>query len=122
MSGIFRHLLVDGDVPQNVGNWQWVAGTGPDAASYNRIFNPVTQSRKFDPEGAYIRRWVPELAGLDADTIHAPWESGTDGLFSTQTGDYPPPIVDLGDSRRRALAAYAAVNAKVTDAAEPHVS
>ena len=118
----FRHLLVDGDVPQNVGNWQWVAGTGPDAASYNRIFNPVSQSRKFDPEGEYIRRWVPELAGLDAATIHAPWDSGTDGLFSAHTGDYPPPIVDLGDSRRRALAAYAAVNDKVRDTAEPTAS
>ena len=70
----FRHLLVDGDVPQNVGNWQWVAGTGPDASPYHRIFNPVTQSRKFDPTGAYIRRWVPELAALDDKAIHAPWE------------------------------------------------
>ena len=65
---------VDGDVSQNVGNWQWVAGTGPDASPYHRIFNPVTQSRKFDPTGAYIRRWVPELAGLDDKAIHAPWD------------------------------------------------
>jgi deoxyribodipyrimidine photo-lyase len=108
----FRHLLVDGDVPQNVGNWQWVAGTGPDAASYNRIFNPVIQSRKFDPDGEYIRRWVPELAGLDANVIHAPWETGSDGLLAAPTGDYPPPIVDLRESRIRALAAYAAVNDK----------
>ncbi len=105
----FRHLLVDGDVPQNVGNWQWVAGTGPDAAAYNRIFNPVTQSRKFDPEGHYIRRWVPEIAALDANTIHAPWEAGG-GLFPAVPVDYPRPIVDLAESRRRALAAYAAVN------------
>ncbi len=118
----FRHLLVDGDIPQNVGNWQWVAGTGPDAASYNRIFNPVSQSRKFDPEGEYIRRWVPELAELDAATIHAPWDRETDGLFSAHTGDYPPPIVDLADSRRRALAAYAAVNDKVRDTSEPTAS
>jgi deoxyribodipyrimidine photo-lyase len=108
----FRHLLVDGDVAQNVGNWQWVAGTGPDAASYNRIFNPVTQSRKFDPDGDYIRRWIPELAGLDASHIHAPWEAASDGLFAGPTGDYPPPIVDLRESRARALAAYAAVDDK----------
>jgi len=106
----FRHLLVDGDVPQNVGNWQWVAGAGPDAAAYNRIFNPVIQSRRFDPEGIYLRRWVPELAGLDDEAIHAPWETAAAGLFAPATGDYPPPIVDLAESRTRALAAYAAAN------------
>jgi deoxyribodipyrimidine photo-lyase len=106
----FRHLLVDGDVPQNVGNWQWVAGTGPDAAAYNRIFNPVIQSRKFDPDGAFIRRWVPELAGLDGETIHAPWETKGSGMFAPDLGDYPAPIVDLAESRARALAAYAAAN------------
>ena len=60
----FRRLLVDGDVAQNAGNWQWVAGTGPDAAPYFRVFNPVLQSRKFDPEGSYIKHWVPELSSL----------------------------------------------------------
>jgi deoxyribodipyrimidine photo-lyase len=99
----FRHLLVDGDVPQNVGNWQWVAGTGPDAVAYNRIFNPVTQGRKFDPDGAYIRRWVPELADVDPAAVHAPWESP-----EPLDLDYPAPIVDLAESRARALAAYAA--------------
>lgn len=107
----FRHLLVDGDVPQNVGNWQWVAGTGPDAAAYNRIFNPVLQSRRFDPDGDYIRRWVPELRSLDRDAIHAPWELADGGLFGPQVEDYPHPIVDLAESRARALAAYAAVSA-----------
>jgi deoxyribodipyrimidine photo-lyase len=94
----FRHLLVDGDVPQNAGNWQWVAGTGPDAAPYFRVLNPTTQSRRFDPSGDYIRTWVPELAHLDDRTIHAP-----NGALV----DYPAPIVEHREARARALAAYA---------------
>ena len=108
----FRHLLVDADVSQNVGNWQWVAGTGPDASPYHRIFNPVTQSRKFDPTGAYIRRWVPELAPLDDKAIHAPWDVAPLELAAlgvTLGGDYPHPIVNHAEARARALAAYAAV-------------
>jgi deoxyribodipyrimidine photo-lyase len=106
----FRHWLTDGDVPQNVGNWQWVAGTGPDAAPYFRIFNPVSQSRKFDPHGTAIRTWVPELAGLDDRTIHAPWEAGPLDLAAAGVvlGDtYPAPIVDHAAARTRTLAAYA---------------
>ena len=107
----FRHLLIDGDVPQNAGNWQWAAGTGLDAAPYNRIFNPVLQGRRFDPEGAYVRRWVPELAGLTGAAVHEPWTAGPLDLAAAGVvlGDtYPAPIVDLGESRARALAAFEA--------------
>ena len=107
----FRRLLVDADVPQNVGNWQWVAGTGPDAAPYFRVFNPITQSRQHDPKGEYLRRWVPELAPLDDRTIHAPWEGGPLEVAAAgvELGrDYPLPIVDHPEARRRAIAAYEA--------------
>lgn len=105
----FRRLLADGDLPQNVGNWQWVAGTGPDAAPYFRIFNPVTQGRMHDPEGRYVRRWVPELAGLDDGDIHAPWELGPLELAAagvTLGETYPEPMVDHAEARARALDAY----------------
>ncbi len=108
----FRHVLLDADVSQNVGNWQWVAGTGPDASPYNRVFNPVLQGQRFDTEGDYIRRWVPELAVLDAKAIHEPWAVGPLELASAgiELGtDYPEPIVDLAFSRGRVLEAYGAV-------------
>ncbi|MDH3705148.1 MAG: DNA photolyase family protein [Acidimicrobiia bacterium] len=107
----FRHHLLDGDVAQNAGNWQWVAGTGPDAAPYFRIFNPITQSERFDPDGAYIRRWVPELAGLDRKAIHRPDRLGPLELEAAGVtlGDtYPHPIVDHAAARERTLRAYAA--------------
>ena len=106
----FRRLLVDGDVAQNVGNWQWVAGTGSDAAPYFRVFNPVLQGRKFDPDGAYVRRWIPELSGLSAALIHAPWERPDEAAARGVTigVDYPPPVVVHPEARLRALAAYAA--------------
>ena len=114
----FRRELVDADVAQNAGNWQWVAGTGPDAAPYFRVLNPVTQSRRFDPDGAYIARWVPELSALPAADRHAPWEVGPIELAAAgvvlgdaDTSDaatYPAPIVDHAAARERAIAAYGA--------------
>ena len=100
----FRHLLIDGDIPQNAGNWQWVAGTGPDAAPYFRVLNPLTQARRFDPDGDYVRRLVPELAALPGASIHAPWEVGPLELASVGVvlGDtYPHPIVDHAPARER---------------------
>jgi deoxyribodipyrimidine photo-lyase len=105
----FRHHLLDADVASNVGNWQWAAGTGADAAPYFRIFNPITQSRKFDPDGDYIRRWVPELADVSASHVHSPWEAPPLELAAAGVilGDtYPDPIVDHGFARERALTRY----------------
>jgi deoxyribodipyrimidine photo-lyase len=105
----FRHHLIDGDVAQNAGNWQWVAGTGTDAAPYFRVFNPVTQSKKFDPDGWFIRKWVPELAEVPDQWIHSPWEAGPIELLSygVELGkDYPEPLVEHSMARQRALDAY----------------
>ncbi len=105
----FRHHLVDADVAQNAGNWQWVAGTGPDAAPYFRIFNPTSQAKKFDPRGDYIRRWVPELAGLPAQVVHEPNLADPDLLAAAGVvldDTYPSPMVDHREARTRALDAY----------------
>jgi deoxyribodipyrimidine photo-lyase len=104
----FWDTLVDADLANNAANWQWVAGCGADAAPFFRIFNPVLQGERFDPEGAYVRRWVPELARLPAPDIHRPWSSdrlAEAGLLLGKT--YPEPIVDHAAARRRALDAYA---------------
>jgi deoxyribodipyrimidine photo-lyase len=109
----FWDRLVDADLANNSASWQWVAGCGADPAPYFRIFNPVLQSKKHDPDGTYIRRWVPELTELDDDSIHAPWEVPTRALrrAGVELGEsYPHPIVDLSESRLRALDAYAAMS------------
>jgi len=96
----FWDTLVDADLANNTLGWQWSAGSGADAAPYFRIFNPVLQSEKFDPDGKYIQRWVPELKGLAPPYIHKPW------LAPTRPLDYPEPIVDHPTARREALAAF----------------
>ena len=91
--------LVDGDLAANNGGWQWCAGTGPDAAPYFRIFNPVSQAEKFDPEGRFVRRWIPELASVPDALIHQPW---IDPQFLRRTG-YPAPIVEHAEQREKFL-------------------
>lgn len=101
----FWHTLVDADLANNTLGWQWVAGTGADASPYFRVFNPVTQAQKFDPQGDYIARWVPELAGLPLPARFAPWTAPE--LARKLAPRYPAkPIVDLAKGRDAALAAY----------------
>jgi deoxyribodipyrimidine photo-lyase len=105
----FWDTLVDADLANNVGGWQWVAGSGADAAPYVRVFNPVLQGEKFDPDGDYVRRWAPELAPLPGACIHRPWDADRRLLAAAgvQAGStYPPPIIDHAEARMRALAAY----------------
>lgn len=101
----FWDTLVDADLANNTQGWQWTAGTGADASPYFRIFNPVSQGERFDPDGRYVKRWVPELARFPAKTIHQPW---TDATLLARSG-YPEPLVDLKASREAALAAYQAL-------------
>ncbi len=104
----FWDTLVDADLASNAASWQWVAGSGADAAPYFRIFNPLTQGEKFDPNGEYVRKYVPELKDMPKEFIHKPWEAGPLILQSAgvKLGEtYPHPIVDLKQSRERALEA-----------------
>ena len=102
----FWDTLLDADLANNAASWQWVAGSGADAAPYFRIFNPVLQGEKFDPEGAYVKRWVHELTPCDTTFIHRPWESPNSRSFN-----YPAPVVDHNEARKRALAAFKTIKA-----------
>jgi deoxyribodipyrimidine photo-lyase len=111
----FMQHLVDGDPAANNGGWQWTAGTGTDAAPYFRIFNPILQSKKYDPQGKYIRKWIPELGPVPLKYIHTPWEMST-GL-QREAGcvigdDYPAPIIEHSFARQRAIHAYKAARDK----------
>ena len=102
----FHDTLVDADLASNVQNWQWVAGSGADASPYFRIFNPVIQGQKFDADGRYVRRWVPELSRLPDRWLHAPWTAPAAVLSDARLRlgrDYPAPIVDHAEARQRAL-------------------
>ena len=112
----FWDTLVDADLANNTLGWQWSAGCGADAAPYFRIFNPTLQGQKFDATGAYVRRWVPELAGLPNEFIHEPTAAPMDVLATagpTLGRDYPQPLVDHGEARVAALAALQAMRSKV---------
>ncbi|MFM7251662.1 MAG: FAD-binding domain-containing protein, partial [Ilumatobacteraceae bacterium] len=99
----FMRQLVDGDLASNAHGWQWTAGTGTDAAPYFRVFNPTSQGERFDPDGDYVRRWVPELAGIAGKVVHDPGLRRPDG--------YPPPMVDHAVERAEALSRYRTVTA-----------
>lgn len=110
----FWDTLVDADLASNTLGWQWSGGCGADAAPYFRIFNPMTQGKKFDSEGDYVRRWVPELANIPAKYIHEPWEAPEavlDWADCRLGEDYPEPIIDHKEGRQRALAAFDQVKA-----------
>jgi deoxyribodipyrimidine photo-lyase len=112
----FWDCLVDADLGSNSANWQWVAGSGADASPFFRIFNPWLQGQKFDPDGAYVKQFVPELARVEARYIHAPWEAPGEVLRAAgvELGrDYPARVVDLMMGRERALEAFRGISDKV---------
>jgi deoxyribodipyrimidine photo-lyase len=108
---VFMEHLIDGDVGSNNGGWQWVAGTGTDPHDYTRVFNPMLQQERFDPDGRYVRRWVPELARVPLERLARPWEMppAEEEAYGCVIGrDYPAPIVDHTVERRRAIEAFSA--------------
>ena len=105
----FEDCLIDWDPASNALGWQWTAGSGHDAAPYFRIFNPVLQGERYDPDGEYVRRWVPELKDVPKKFVHKPWEAPSDVLAraGVKLGEtYPKPLMDHSKARDRALAAY----------------
>ena len=119
----FELQLADADLANNNGGWQWVAGTGADASPFFRIFNPVLQSKKFDPSGAYIRRWVPELEQVPDDRIHEPWTMKPEEQSAAGCrigADYPAPVVDHARERAAALEGYAKIRKGSGSAASLH--
>ncbi|MGC2620937.1 MAG: deoxyribodipyrimidine photo-lyase [Acidobacteriaceae bacterium] len=111
----FMDTLVDADLANNTMGWQWVAGCGMDAAPYFRVFNPILQGKKFDPDGEYVRRWVPELRGLPAGLIHEPWSAPPLLLAAANVRlgeNYPRPLVDHAEARLGALAGFAEMQGK----------
>ena len=104
----FWDTLVDADLASNAASWQWIAGSGIDSQPFFRVFNPVSQGEKFDPGGAYVRTWVPELARVPDRWVHAPWTAPAGALDAAGAGAYPAPVVDLARGRQRALEAYRA--------------
>jgi deoxyribodipyrimidine photo-lyase len=111
---VFAERLADYDPAVNPFNWQWVAGSGADASPYFRVFNPVVQGNKFDPEGEYVRRWVPQLKWLQPRWVHHPWEAPERELRQARVvlgRDYPAPLLDHAAARHRALAAFEEVRA-----------
>ena len=101
----FAEKLLDFDLGANNGGWQWSSSSGCDSQPYFRIFNPLSQSKKFDPEGEFIKRWCPELSKLDKKQVHAPHEGGP--LLLLEKGiDYPAPVVNYSEKRIEALAMY----------------
>lgn len=106
------HHLLDGDPASNLGGWQWAASVGTDAQPYFRVLNPVNQGQRFDPDGAYVRAWVPELSRVPVSRIHAPWAMSVDeqARAGCRIGvEYPAPLVDHAAARRRALACLPAI-------------
>jgi deoxyribodipyrimidine photo-lyase len=112
----FMQHLVDGDPAPNNGGWQWTAGVGTDAAPYFRVFNPVLQGEKFDGEGSYVRRWLPELQHVPEQFIHQPWQMPRSEQIKARCvlgQDYPLPIVDHHAAREQVLAAYAGADSRL---------
>ncbi len=112
----FWDTLVDADLAQNTLGWQWTAGCGADAAPYFRVFNPIAQGEKFDPDGDYVRRWCPELARLPREWVHKPWQAPLKILNQAGLragGEYPEPVVNLSIAREVALEAFARIKSAI---------